>query len=74
MGSIEFVFLSWSLNLIQELNAALEKHVPDKARSSIVTVHSGLSDFHDSFDCIMSPANSYGRLDGGYVASRISRK
>ena len=68
MDNLEFILLDVNPSLIKEWKSALKEHVPeviDKfsvVESILENLKSGP---HEQFDCIVSPANSYGRLDGG---------
>jgi hypothetical protein len=68
MDNLEFILLDINRSLIEEWKLALKEHFPeviDKfsvVESMLKNLKSGP---HQQFDCIVSPANSYGRLDGG---------
>lgn len=68
MDNLEFILLDINRSLIEEWKHALKKHVPE-VFDKFSVVESELEDLksspHKQFDCIVSPANSYGRLDGG---------
>jgi hypothetical protein len=68
MDNLEFILLDINRSLIKEWKYALNEHVPEVIDKFSV-VESTLGDLksgpHEQFDCIVSPANSYGRLDGG---------
>ncbi|KZT70416.1 macro domain-like protein, partial [Daedalea quercina L-15889] len=56
-------------DLVGAWRRAFAQHVPDAARAQFTFVHSTRDDLSfpaDQFDCIVSPANSYGRLDGSF--------
>ena len=68
MDSLHFVLADLSGELIEEWRHAFKEHVPDEIRGRFSIIHSKLADLtapDNQFDCIVSPANSYGRLDGG---------
>lgn len=68
MDNLEFILLDINRSLIKEWNLALKEHVPEVIdKFSVVESILGnlKSGPHGQFDCIISPANSYGRLDGG---------
>lgn len=68
MDRLHFVLADLSGPLIEEWREAFEQHVPDEIRGHFSIIHSKLADLtppDNQFDCIVSPANSYGRLDGG---------
>ena len=70
MDNLEFILLDINRCLIKEWKRALKEHVPEVIdKFSIVesTLEHLKSGPHEQFDCIVSPANSYGRLDGGLV-------
>jgi hypothetical protein len=68
MDRLEFILLDVKRSLIEQWKSALKEHVPEVIDKFSV-VESILEDLkscpHEQFDCIVSPANSYGRLDGG---------
>jgi hypothetical protein len=68
MDNIQFILLDLKPTVIKEWKFALAQHVPDRFQANISIVQSELADLgapHNQFDCIVSPANSYGHLDGG---------
>lgn len=72
MDELQFTLIDRFGLLVQEWTRAFSEHISDdaiRAKFTILTVSSGaLSDLdpaHKQFDCVVSPANSYGRLDGG---------
>ncbi|KDR80220.1 hypothetical protein GALMADRAFT_61988 [Galerina marginata CBS 339.88] len=75
MDDLEFILLDRSGALVKAWNDAFAELVPDNIRGKFTTVSSMLSALespHNQFDCIVSPANSYGFLDGGQVLSPIA--
>ncbi|KAF8191730.1 macro domain-like protein, partial [Pholiota molesta] len=69
MDGLQFILLDLSPKLIEEWQSAIAQHIPEAYRDKFSMIQSFLSDLappHDQFDCIVSPANSYGRLDGGF--------
>jgi len=69
MENLEFILLDINRSLIKEWKRALQEHIPEVIDKFSV-VESILEDLksgpHEQFDCIISSANSYGRLDGGF--------
>ena len=68
MDNLQFVLLDCSPILIEEWRHAFKQHVPAKYRDKFSIIQSEMADLsppYDQFDCIVSPANSYGRMDGG---------
>ena len=68
MDDLEFILLDINRSLIEEWKRAFKEHVPEVIHKfSIVEsmLENRASGPHEQFDCIVSPANSYGRLDGG---------
>jgi hypothetical protein len=68
MDGLQFILLDLSPKLIEEWQSAIAQHIPEAYRDKFSMIQSFLSDLappHNQFDCIVSPANSYGRLDGG---------
>ncbi|CCM05084.1 uncharacterized protein FIBRA_07291 [Fibroporia radiculosa] len=69
MDDISFTLLDVSPDLVEQWRIAFEQHAPDMLGRTITVIESELSDLAPPasyFDCIVSPANSYGRLDGGF--------
>ncbi|KAH9940611.1 macro domain-like protein [Amylocystis lapponica] len=69
MDNLYLTLLDISSSLVDEWRRALAQHVPESIRDRITIVQSTLEDLtppESQFDCIVSPANSYGRLDGGF--------
>lgn len=67
MDGVQFVLFDISEALVEAWRCALEEHVPEAARSRFTIRLTQLEDEtfpEETFDCIVSPANSYGRLDG----------
>ena len=68
LDSLHFVLADLSAPLIEEWRHAFTQHLPENLRGNISIIHSKLADLTppvNQVDCIVSPANSYGRLDGG---------
>ncbi|TDL18457.1 macro domain-like protein [Rickenella mellea] len=78
MDALQFILLDISKPLIEEWQRAIAQHVPDRFQGNFSIVKSKLADLaapHKQFDCIVSPANCYGRLDGGFdeiIAAALS--
>ena len=71
MDDLEFILLDMNHSLIEDWKLAFKEHVPEVIdKFSIVEcmLENLKSGPHKQFDCIVSPANSYGRLDGGLVS------
>jgi hypothetical protein len=68
MDHLEIILLDVKHSLIEEWKTALKEHIPEVIDKFFVvesTLENLKSGPHEKFDCIVSPANSYGRLDGG---------
>ncbi|KAF9473502.1 macro domain-like protein [Pholiota conissans] len=68
-GDAVFTLLDLSTPLTEAWGRAITQHITEAYRDNFSVVRSILADVappHDKFDCIVSPANSYGRLDGGF--------
>jgi len=66
MDQLQFILLDASPIVVEEWKRAFSQHVPDVIDRFLI-IQSRLEDLsgpHQQFDCIVSPANSYGRLDG----------
>ncbi|KAL0946008.1 hypothetical protein HGRIS_012284 [Hohenbuehelia grisea] len=78
MEDIQFVLLDRSNHLVEEWKRAFAEHLPADVSSRITILNSTLENLtppHSLFDCIVSPANSYGIMDGGfdyYLSKAIS--
>ncbi|TFY76779.1 hypothetical protein EWM64_g7233 [Hericium alpestre] len=69
MDDLSFVLLDLSPMLIDAWQCTFTQHVPEAIRGKFTIVQSMLENLvtpHDHFDCIVLPANSYGKLDGGF--------
>jgi hypothetical protein len=67
--SLHFTLLDTSPSLVEEWKNAFTKHAT--VSMTVSFIQSQLADLvppESQFDCIVSPANSYGRLDGGSVS------
>lgn len=68
MQSVRFTIIDTSGSLVAACGHAFKQHLSEPVLSRFTLKQSKLSQLQppDSlFDCIVSPANSYGRLDGG---------
>ena len=68
MQTVHFTVIDTSGTLITACSEAFKQHLTDPVRARFTLIQSRLNQLQppDSyFDCIVSPANSYGRLDGG---------
>jgi hypothetical protein len=73
LEDVQFLFFDISEALVQGWDRAFSQLVPEQVCTQIQTLTCALSKLppeHAKFDCIVSPANSYGRLDGRYVYYR----
>ncbi|KZT61238.1 macro domain-like protein [Calocera cornea HHB12733] len=75
MGSkIKFTLLDRHSELLDAWKAAFEKYLPTALGESFTLLESDIRRA-GKFDCVVSPANSYGIMDGGidlYIAAAIS--
>jgi hypothetical protein len=70
LEGVQILFFDFSENIVKAWDRAFAKHIPERLLPQIKTLQSALEHLpeeHVKFDCIVSPANSYGRLDGRYV-------
>ena len=65
--SVRFVLFDLSQDLVDKWREAFTTLVPEECRANITIMHKGLDAIPKPFDCIVSPANSFGRLDGRCV-------
>ena len=66
-----FILLDPSSSITADWIRAISQHVPSSLHGKLSIASSKLSDLAPApaqFDCIVSPAGSYGRLDGWSVA------
>jgi hypothetical protein len=66
-SSLQFVLLDMEESLCREWREAFEQHVPENVRTRITVLNEYLERVNFEYDVIVSPANSYGRLDGRCV-------
>ena len=69
--SVRFVLFDLSQDLVDKWREAFTTLVPEECRTNITIMHKGLDAIPKPFDCIVSPANSFGRFDGGYILSDL---
>ncbi|KZP00930.1 macro domain-like protein, partial [Calocera viscosa TUFC12733] len=71
---IQFTLLDRSTDLLDAWKAAFEKYLPTALGDTFTLLQSDIRKA-GKFDCVVSPANSYGIMDGGidlYIAAAIS--
>ena len=61
---VKFVLFDISKSLVEKWREAFRELVPQECQDRVTIVHSGLEELNMTFDCIVSPANSFGRFDG----------
>lgn len=66
MENVQFIFCDPKKDLCKEWVASINKHVPIDLRKNFSILHGTLNDYKGKFDCIVSPAQSYCRLDGSF--------
>ena len=64
--TINFTLFSIDEDLVDQWRQSFFAIVPDKVRDRVSFVHTSLQQSNTIFDCLVSPANSFGRFDGGY--------
>jgi len=72
LNGVHILFFDMSVKIVKEWDQAFKKYIPERLRPQLTTLRSALDQLpaeHVKFDCIVSPANSYGRLDGRYDSS-----
>ena len=82
MSDVHFVFMELKPNktaphpnLLEAWRTEIAAHLQPADRARVAVVESTLQDLprpHALFDCIVSPANSYGIMDGGCASNFIS--
>ncbi|KAL7284504.1 hypothetical protein ACG7TL_001795 [Trametes sanguinea] len=63
--TINFTLFSFDEQLVEHWRESFAELVPDEVKQRVSFVHSKFEDLKSQFDCIVSPANSFGRFDGG---------
>jgi O-acetyl-ADP-ribose deacetylase (regulator of RNase III) len=74
LQGVEILFLDFDEKVVLAWDRALERYAPQRLRPQLRTRHCALEKLDGDdmiFDCIVSPANSYGRLDGRYVGKYL---
>ena len=69
MDNLEFILMDINRALTKDWKRALKEHVPEVINKFSVlesTLENLKSGPHQQFDCIVSPASAYGRLDVEY--------
>ncbi|TFK80207.1 macro domain-like protein [Polyporus arcularius HHB13444] len=64
--TIEVTLFSIDEDLVDQWRQSFFALVPDEVRDRVSFVHTSLQKLNRTFDCIVSPANSFGRFDGGF--------
>ncbi len=62
---IKFTLFSTNEVLVDQWRQSFFALVPDEVRDRVSFVHNKFQNLNTTFDCIVSPANSFGRFDGG---------
>ena len=60
-----FVLFDLYTDLVDEWRQAFAALVPQECQARVSIIESDFSDLKSPLDCIVSPANSFGRFDGG---------
>ncbi|KAI0692411.1 hypothetical protein C8T65DRAFT_711381 [Cerioporus squamosus] len=63
---VKFILFDLNEDLVNKWREAYEALVSEGCRQNVSIIHSALDDIPKPFDCIVSPANSFGRFDGGF--------
>jgi len=66
MENVRFIFCDPKEDLSKCWVDEINKQLSREERSRFTIIHGVLDDVKTSFDCIVSPANSYARLDGAF--------
>lgn len=61
---VKFVLFDLWPDLVDAWREAFEALVPKDCLANVTIVHSAFDELKVPFDCVVSPANSFGRLDG----------
>jgi hypothetical protein len=68
LQGVEILFLDHNEDMVKEWNQTFDKYVPEKLKEKIQKRRCALEFLQGgdaTFDCIVSPANSYGLMDKG---------
>ena len=68
MEQVRFIFCDLNADICTEWQSAINGMLTTEQRSHFVILNGRLQDVKETFDCIVSPANSYSRLDGSFDA------
>jgi hypothetical protein len=77
LEGVQILFFDFSKDIVEAWDRAFAKIIPDRLRPQLKTLRSSiqhLPEEHVKFDCIVSPANSYGQMDGRYVRFFIGKR
>ena len=66
MEGVSFIFCDPKAELIDAWNSEIKKHLTLRQQERFATFHGYLKDVPWKFDCIVSPGNTSGRLDGSF--------
>ncbi|KAH9916949.1 macro domain-like protein [Epithele typhae] len=66
MQAVEFTLFSIDEDLVDEWKGSFQALVPSDLLDHTSFVHASFKEMTTTFDCLVSPANSFGRFDGGF--------
>ncbi|KAF8909364.1 macro domain-like protein [Gymnopilus junonius] len=64
--STRFTLFSIDKELVDQWQQSFLALVPDQVRARVSFTHVNFQELNTTLDCIVSPANSFGRFDGGF--------
>jgi O-acetyl-ADP-ribose deacetylase (regulator of RNase III) len=69
MENINFILCDMNELMVNEWNTSINTHLSTVEKQRFRIINSKLEDIKFNFDCIVSPANSFGLMDGAYDLS-----
>ncbi|KAL4244751.1 ADP-ribose 1''-phosphate phosphatase [Abortiporus biennis] len=63
---VKFTLFARSEDLLDEWRQNFQALAPPEVLDRVTIIQNSFEDLKTSFDCIVSPANSFGRFDGGF--------
>ncbi|KAH9912763.1 macro domain-like protein [Epithele typhae] len=68
MDALNFILFDLNPRLVESWKTEFDKIVPPECAKHVEIKHCTLGNLQKPIDCLVSPANSFGRLDGSYDA------
>ena len=61
---VKFILFDFNSAIVKQWEEAFQAHVPPECAEHVTIKHCTLDELEAPLDCLVSPANSFGRLDG----------